>query len=226
MNHDNQERPRTVRVHAALGNKTPVAGQVVARTDDGEAAIRFEGLGSGLESVVTRLEAALDSAGFSQVSNGVKVNFGDFGSYDPSLDLAAALAVLAADGQLPMNGVAGIAALGELGYDGRVKRNFQLDPLVQHVGGRTVLIPAGALEMRAPEGRTLWRVATLGEAAEVLCGRSEALIDRVGSRPSDSTTAQAGRNPAGPHLRRRAPGRLVRLLPRRRHRSRSWLRRA
>ncbi len=70
------------------------------------------------------------------------------------LDVAIALAILAADGQIPSNGVANLVALGELGLDGRIR----------HVSGAL----AAALALRRLPGRKADAIVAGAHDAQLL----------------------------------------------------------
>lgn len=69
------------------------------------------------------------------------------------LDLPIAVAILAADGQLPPGCIDGVAFLGELGLDGSVRRVPGVLPLVDALATSTVVVPASVASEAALIGR-------------------------------------------------------------------------
>lgn len=70
----------------------------------------------------------------------------------PTLDLAIALALLAASGQVPMDAVADLVVVGELGLDGRVRavRGALVAALAaRSVGARRLVVPAANVDEAA-----------------------------------------------------------------------------
>ena len=92
-----------------------------------------------------------------------------------TLDLAIALAVLAAIGKLPARTLSGTLLLGELGLDGSLRpvRGLlpQLDGARQRGALRAIVPSANAREAGISQGLDVRLAHTLGEAAEYLAGR-------------------------------------------------------
>ena len=89
-----------------------------------------------------------------------------------SLDLAVAMVVLAASGQVPLDAVAEVAMIGELGLDGSVRPVPGVVAMVAALGGGRVIVPAGsAIEASLPGGHQVVPVDTLAEIVAVLRGR-------------------------------------------------------
>ncbi len=87
------------------------------------------------------------------------------------LDLATAVGILVATGEVPEAAVEDVAFFGELGLDGSVRPVAGMVPLVDAVARGTVVVPAGS----APEARLVGRhevrpVATLRELMAALRG--------------------------------------------------------
>ena len=123
----------------------------------------------------------------------------------PALDLAIALALLAATDQLPPGSVRGVGALAELGLDGTLRPVVGMVPLAAAVDCEYLIVPAAQAaeaELGAP-GRVR-PVHTLGEAVSILRGAepwpSDASSPSVPSSRYPSLTSQTcvGRaSPAG-----------------------------
>jgi magnesium chelatase family protein len=92
-----------------------------------------------------RVRAAILSSGLAWPTKRITVNLAPSGMRKggSALDLAIAVAVLAADEQLDAGPVGRLAFFGELGLDGSVRRVPGVVPLVAAVGERDVVVPAG-----------------------------------------------------------------------------------
>ncbi|WP_199570553.1 magnesium chelatase domain-containing protein [Streptomyces murinus] len=89
------------------------------------------------------------------------------------LDLAIAVSVLAAAGQIPADCLAGAALISELGLDGAVRTPYALAKSVRAVadsGAPVVLVPASAIDDAATAGVRVIGVGSLNEAVAVLTG--------------------------------------------------------
>ncbi|MEZ5138670.1 MAG: YifB family Mg chelatase-like AAA ATPase [Acidimicrobiales bacterium] len=85
------------------------------------------------------------------------------------LDLAIAVGVLAASGEVPSAAVADLGFLGELGLDGTVRAVAGTVPLVDAVGAPQVVVPvASAADAALVDGRTIRAVRTLSELVAAL----------------------------------------------------------
>src|SRR3546814_19541143 len=85
------------------------------------------------------------------------------------LDLAIAIALLVASGQVDQHAADGRAFLGELGLDGRLRPVPGTICLTEALGdGALVLPPASAYEARLVGGRTIHPVRSLGHLAACL----------------------------------------------------------
>jgi magnesium chelatase family protein len=87
------------------------------------------------------------------------------------VDLAMAVGVLVAGGELPPEAVAGMGFLGELGLDGSVRRVPGMVPLVDALGTEAVVVPAECAAEASLVGRHVVRpVADLRQLLAVLRG--------------------------------------------------------
>jgi magnesium chelatase family protein len=91
-----------------------------------------------------RVRAAILSSGLQWPQRRVTVNLAPTGvrKSGAGLDLPIAVALLAADGQVPVEAVAGAAFIGELGLDGSIRRVPGVLPLVDAVRAAQVVVPA------------------------------------------------------------------------------------
>ena len=92
-----------------------------------------------------RVRAAVLSSGFTFPPSRITVNLAptDLRKSGPVLDVAVALAVLSASGQVPTDVVAGVGFLGELGLDGRIHPVRGALPLAEVLGGGPLVVPVG-----------------------------------------------------------------------------------
>jgi magnesium chelatase family protein len=90
-----------------------------------------------------RVRAALISSGFAWPQKRITVNLAPSGlrKAGSGLDLAVALGVLAADGQIAAGPLAGAAFIAELGLDGSLRRVPGILPLVAAAGQPDVVVP-------------------------------------------------------------------------------------
>lgn len=91
-----------------------------------------------------RVRAAILSSGLAWPQHRVTVNLApsSLRKGGAGLDLPIAIALLAADGQLPVEAVDGLGFLGELGLDGSIRRVAGVLPLVDAIRARLVVLPA------------------------------------------------------------------------------------
>ncbi len=91
-----------------------------------------------------RVRAAILSSGLQWPQRRVTVNLAPTGvrKSGAGLDLPIAVALLAADGQVPADAVSGVAFIGELGLDGSIRRVPGVLPLVDAVRAARVVVPA------------------------------------------------------------------------------------
>jgi magnesium chelatase family protein len=141
-----------------------------------------------------RVRAAILSSGLKWPQRRVTVNLAPTGvrKGGAGLDLPIAVALLAADEQLPAAAAAGCAFIGELGLDGSLRPVAGALPLAHAVSGSVVVLPAAC----AAEARLA--------AAEVRCASSlgEVVDCLVGRRPWGQPARVARRRPppVGPDL--------------------------
>jgi magnesium chelatase family protein len=118
-----------------------------------------------------RVRAAAVNAGMPLTSRKLTINLSpaSLPKHGSGFDLAIAMAAFAADERLPVDSVAGVVHLGELGLDGRVRPVAGILPAVLaavRAGFDTVVVPAGsAPEARLVPGVRVVGVASLREAA-------------------------------------------------------------
>jgi len=138
-----------------------------------------------------RIRTAVLSSGFHWPSHRITVNLAPstHRKTGTALDAAMAVAILVADGQLPADVVDGVAIIGELGLDGRLRPVSGVAPMVMSLVHdddgdddqgddrpfmnplRAVVVPVGNVdEARIAKPPTLRAVRTLRELAECLVG--------------------------------------------------------
>jgi magnesium chelatase family protein len=98
-----------------------------------------------------RVRAAILSSGLQWPQRRVTVNLAPTGvrKSGAGLDLPIAIALLAADGQLPAAGISGLGFIGELGLDGSIRRMPGVLPLVDAMQAGCVVVPAGCAQEAA-----------------------------------------------------------------------------
>ncbi len=141
-----------------------------------------------------RVRAAFVSSGLAWPTRRVTVNLAPSGirKAGAGLDLAIAVALLAATGAVDGRAVDGCAFLGELGLDGSVRPVPGVLALVEAVAAKTVVVPVASLaEASLVPGRRALGARTLREVLEAL-RTGEGLVDAA-PRPAGD-----GRNIA-PH---------------------------
>ncbi|MFN2607420.1 MAG: YifB family Mg chelatase-like AAA ATPase [Acidimicrobiales bacterium] len=120
-----------------------------------------------------RVRAALLSTQLTWPMRRITVNLAPSGvrKGGAGLDLAIAVGLLVAAGELPAEAVAGTAMIGELGLDGSVRRVPGIVPLVDAIpGGVVVVAPDCAAEAALVGGHQVRVAATLGELVACLRG--------------------------------------------------------
>ena len=92
-----------------------------------------------------RVRAAVISAGFAWPTRCITVNLAPTSQRKSGagLDLAIAIGVLGASGQLPFEAVSGHAFIGELGLDGTIRRVPGVAPMVDALDDVAVVVPLG-----------------------------------------------------------------------------------
>jgi magnesium chelatase family protein len=125
-----------------------------------------------------RIRAALRNSGFEYPPTRVTVNLAPAGirKAGVAFDLAIALALLAADGKVPLPDLAPWCMVGELGLDGRIHAVRGTLPIAAAARGtelRGMIVPvANATEAALAAGPPVFGVTTLAEAVACLRGES------------------------------------------------------
>jgi magnesium chelatase family protein len=133
-----------------------------------------------------RVHAALANSGFSVPPRRVTVNLqpGDLPKTGTAFDLPIALALLAASGQLPVECLANICCVGELGLDGQLRAVRGVLAVARHVAATSealLIVPPDNLAeaTRVPKARAM-APRTLADLVSAL---------REGTARADSRTA-------------------------------------
>ncbi len=168
----------------------PVGVEVAVR--DGSSKIEIMGLSeSSARACRERVRCAIRSSGYDPAPRSVIVHLTPTGLRKEGnhLDLGVALALLAAQGQVPREALEGRLLCGELGLDGTlrpVRGGLAVADLAREMGLREVLLPAGTAQQAA----SLGAIAVMGprhlvEAVEHLQGKSllEPVSRASGERP-------------------------------------------
>ncbi|HVL92977.1 MAG TPA: YifB family Mg chelatase-like AAA ATPase [Acidimicrobiales bacterium] len=122
-----------------------------------------------------RVRAALLSSGLPWVLKRVTVNLAPTGvrKGGAGLDVAVAVGLLVAAGELAAEAVSGLAFLGELGLDGALRPVPGMVPMVDALASPVIVVPAASAAEAAVVGRHEVRVATtLRALVDALAGRS------------------------------------------------------
>jgi magnesium chelatase family protein len=120
-----------------------------------------------------RVRAAVLSSGLTWPMQRITVNLAPstVRKGGAGLDLPIALGILAAAGVVPADAVAGMAAVGELGLDGTLRRVPGIVPIAAAVPGEELVVPAGcAVEAELVHRGTVHSATTLTEVVEALAG--------------------------------------------------------
>lgn len=129
---------------------------------------------SAVKEGAVRVRAALENAGFALPPRRVTVNLApaDVRKDGAAYDLPIALAMLVAFDVVPADGLDGFLWLGELGFDGGVRRvagSLPVALLARRHGYRGLVIPEGcASEAAVVRGLTLHGVSSLRQIVETL----------------------------------------------------------
>ena len=120
-----------------------------------------------------RVRAALLTSNLPWTLRRVTVNLAPSGvrKSGAGLDLAIAIGLLAAAGELEPEAIEGMAFLGELGLDGTVRAIPGVLPLVDAIDATTVVVPMDCVHEAAIVGRHVVRgVSSIGQLVGVLRG--------------------------------------------------------
>jgi len=117
-----------------------------------------------------RVRAAVESSGFKWPDQRVIVNLAptNVRKIGAGLDLAIAVALLAAAKHVPLAAIDGLAFLGELGLDGKVRPVLGALPLVDAIGAARPVVPVGNLAEARLVRRDARAVRTLAELVAAL----------------------------------------------------------
>ena len=133
-----------------------------------------------------RVRAALLSSGYAWPQTRVTVNLApaEVRKAGASLDLAIAVGMIVASGEIPQERVEGRGFLGELGLDGSLRRMPGTIPLVDALAGSEVVLPhACAGEARLIQRGRVRGVSNLREVVEALQGLAPWPDDRIDDAP-------------------------------------------
>lgn len=123
-----------------------------------------------------RVKAALISSGIEWPNRKITVNLAPSAvrKSGAGLDVAIAVGVLGAAGELAADALGGTAFLGELGLDGSIRRVPGIVPLVGALRAPRVVVPPGCgVEARLVGDHDVREVATLAELVSVLRGEAD-----------------------------------------------------
>jgi magnesium chelatase family protein len=187
-------RVRSVALHGVLGQLIVVEADV----SPGLPGLSFSGLpDAALNESPGRVRAAIANTGERWPQQRITVNLlpAHLPKHGSGFDLAVAIAILAATGELPMLGLDGTVLLGELGLDGALRPIRGVLPAMvaaERGGVVRAVVPGGNLaEARLVPGIDVRTTDTLGRLIGFLHG-SETLLNP----PPDEPPPQ----PVGPDL--------------------------
>ncbi len=174
--------------------------EIEADTASGLPAFVLVGLpDAALGEAKARVRSAVGNSGFDFPGGRVTVNLSpaSLPKTGAAFDLGIALAVLAAEGRVAPESVAGVVHLGELGLDGRLRPSRGVLPMVlaaERAGFDTVLVPAGnADEASFVSGVRVVPVASLRDAAIWHGAELEHVeVEPLLPAPAPETTDDAG----------------------------------
>lgn len=163
---------------------------------------------SAVRESAERMRSAIEASGFDFPRKRVVVNLApaDVRKEGTGLDLALALGVLAADGQVCQDAAGSVLAAGELALDGRlrgVRGALSLAITARHLG-RVLVVPEDVAPQAAlVPGVTVWAARSLAEVARWLNAEEEPRLG-VPAVPSPDVHAPDLSDVRGQHLARRA----------------------
>ncbi len=166
-----------VHSRAQLGIDAP-AVSVEAHLANGLPSLTLVGLPeTAVRESKDRVRSAIQSCGFDYPSRRITLNLApaDLPKDGGRFDLAIALGILAASGQLPAASLENLECLGELALSGalRAVRGVLPAALAARAAGRALLVPrANAEEAALVSGLTLYAAEHLLEVAAHLAGHS------------------------------------------------------
>ena len=154
--------------------------EVEAHAYRGAPSFRLVGLADrALQEARERVRSGLTSARFRFPGSRLVVNLAPAQERKEGtgLDLAIALAVLAASKQAPVERVEAVAAVAELGLDGALRPVRGALAMAQDAAragvSELLMAPQNAAEAAQVPGISVLAARTLNEAVDILCGRSE-----------------------------------------------------
>lgn len=167
----------TVHTRACLGVSAPPV-TVEVHLSNGLPALSIVGLPeTGVKESKDRVRSALLNAGFEFPAKRITINLApaDLPKEGGRFDLAIALGILAASGQLPADVLSGIECLGELALDGALRPVKGILPAVvaARIDDRQLLIPeANREEASLTAAEDIFAASHLLAVCEHLQGRS------------------------------------------------------
>jgi magnesium chelatase family protein len=185
-------RLATTLTRAQLGLKAPEVA-VEAHVAGGLPQFTIIGL---IETAVResrdRVRAAIQSSGLKFPDGRITVNLapGDLPKSGSGFDLAIAVAILVASGQVRAERAAGVEFLGELAFSGSLRRISGLIPalLKARQAGRLAIVPAaGLVEATLLGGDRILLAAGLPEVVQYLNGNGELATPPAGGPPPSPT---------------------------------------
>jgi len=142
-----------------------------------------------------RVRGAVESSGrmWPQRRITVSLSPAEMRKHGAGLDLPIAVGVLAANGAIASDLLAGTALIGELGLDGSLRPSHGMLAAVlaaRHSGCASVVVPVhGSRELEEIPGVTVRRAATLSEVCAILEGESAGDAPAVGEAYPGSVSA-------------------------------------
>ncbi len=182
-----------VHSRAQLGIDAP-AVSVEAHLANGLPSLTLVGLPeTAVRESKDRVRSAIQSCGFEFPSRRITLNLApaDLPKDGGRFDLAIALGILAASGQLPAASLDGLECLGELALSGALRplRGVLPAALAARAAGRALLVPRGNAEEAAlVSGLTLYVAEHLLEVAAHLAGHTPLAPWTTTGQPAPATS--------------------------------------